>query len=112
MANATLDTQLWQTVVDSLGALRIDPTCQLFLQAWISNGVERMRSENRTDSKDVADAKENLRTFVDLMKQEAFAHGGEHVDNKCFHAAEQSLEQRSRLTVFSLWPFWPHTVSG
>ena len=112
MVNATLDEQLWQTVIDSAGALKIDASCQLFLQAWIANGIERMVSENRTDAKDVAEAKENLKTFVEQMKQEAFARGGEHLDNKCFHAAEHSLERRSRITVFSLWPFWPHAVSG
>jgi hypothetical protein len=112
MVNATLDEQLWQTVIDSTGTWKIDASCQLFLQAWIANGVERMVSEKLTDAKDVAQAKESLKTFVEQMKQEAFAHGSEHLDNKCFHAAEQSLERRSRLTVFSLWPFWPHAVSG
>jgi hypothetical protein len=109
MVNATLKEQLWQAVMDLVGTLKIDASCQLFLQAWIANGVERMESENRTDPKDVAEAKESLKTFVELMKQEAFAHG-ERLDNKCFHAAEHSLERRSRLTVFSLWPFWPHVV--
>ena len=112
MVNPTLDEELWQTVIDSVGTLKIDASCQLFLQAWIANGVERMGSENRTDPNDVAEAKESLKTFVELMKQEAFAQGGEHLDNKCFHAAEHSLEHRSRLTVFSLWPFWPHAVAG
>jgi hypothetical protein len=112
MTNATLDVQLWETVIESVGALKLDPPCQLFLQAWIANGIERMVSENRTGSQDLAEAKESLKTFVELMKQEAFAHGGELIDNKCFHAAEHSLERRSRLTVFSLWPFWPHAVSG
>ena len=112
MAKATLDEQLWQTVIDSLGTLKIDASCQLYLQAWIANGAERMKSENRADPNDVAEAKESLKTFVELMKQEAFAHGGERLDNNCFHAAEHSLERRSRLTVFSLWPFWPHAVAG
>jgi hypothetical protein len=112
MSTATLNEQLWVTVLEAAESLKIDPSCQLFLQAWITNGVERMRNENRIAPGDIAIAKDNLKTFVELMKAETHAHGTERLDNKCFHAAQHSLERRSFLTVYSLWPFWPHAVSG
>ena len=112
MSTATLDEQLWATVLQYAEPLKIDPSCQLFLQAWIANGVERMRFERRVGPADLATAKDNLKTFVELMKAETLAHGAERIDNKCFHAAQHTLERHSRLTVYSLWPFWPHVVSG
>jgi hypothetical protein len=112
MSAATLNEQLWITVLEAADPLKIDPSCQLFLQAWITNGVERMHNESRTTADDVATAKGNLKTFVELMKAEPLAHGAERLDNKCFHAAQHSLERRSFLTVYSLWPFWPHAVPG
>jgi hypothetical protein len=112
MSTVNLNEQLWETVLESAGPLKIDASCQLFLQAWITNGVERMRNENRIGAEDVAAAKDNLKTFVELMKAETLARGTERLDNKCFHAAQHNLERRSRITVYSLWPFWPHAVSG
>jgi hypothetical protein len=112
MSTATLNEQLWVTVLESADSFKIDPSCQLFLQAWITNGVERMQNEKRITTADISIAKDNLKTFVDLMKAETLAHGTERLDNKCFHAAQRSLERRSFLTVYSLWPFWPHAVSG
>ena len=112
MSTATLNEQLWITVLESASPLKIDPSCQLFLQAWITNGVARMSTESRIAPEDVATAKVNLKTFVDLMKAEPLAHGTERLDNKCFHAAQHKLERRSFITVFSLWPFWPHAVPG
>jgi hypothetical protein len=112
MSTATLNEQLWLTVLESASPLKIDASCQLFLQAWITNAVERMQTEKRVATDDVDLAKANLKTFVDMMKAEALAHGAERLDNKCFHAAQHSLERRSFLTVYSLWPFWPHVVSG
>ena len=111
MSTATLNDQLWVTVLESADPLKIDPSCQLFLQAWISNGIERMRNEHRIAEVDLASAKANLKTFVDLMKAETLAHGTDRIDNKSFHAAQHSLERRSFLTVYSLWPFWPHALS-
>lgn len=111
MSTATLSEQLWVTVLKSADPFKIDPSCQLFLQAWISNGVERMRNEHRIAEADLATAKANLKTFVDLMKAETLAHGTDRIDNKSFHAAQHSLERRSFLTVYSLWPFWPHALS-
>ncbi len=111
MSAATLSEQLWITVLESADPLKIDPSCQLFLQAWISNGVERMRNEHRIAEVDLVTAKANLKTFVDLMKAETLAHGTDRIDNKSFHAAQHSLERRSFLTVYSLWPFWPHALS-
>ncbi len=110
MSTATLQEQLWATAIESADPLTIDPSCQLFLQAWISNAVERMHAERRIAAADVATAKDSLVTFVRLMKDEA--RGSEHLNNKCFHAAQHRLERRSFLTVYSLWPFWPHAVSG
>ena len=112
MSTATLNEQLWITVLESAEPLKIDPSCQLFLQAWITNGVERMHNESRLTADDVAIAKGNLKTFIELMKAEPLAHGAERLDNKSFHAAQHSLERRSFLTVYSLWPFWPHAVLG
>jgi hypothetical protein len=111
MSTATLSEQFWVTVLESADPLKIDPSCQLFLQAWISNGAERMRNEHRIAEVDLASAKANLKTFVDLMKAETLAHGTDRIDNKSFHAAQHSLERRSLLTVYSLWPFWPHALS-
>jgi hypothetical protein len=112
MSTATLSEQLWVIVLESADPLKIDPSCQLFLQAWISNGVERMREEKRVATEDLVTAKANLKTFVDLMKAETLAHGTDRIDNKSFHSAQHSLERRSFLTVYSLWPFWPHALSG
>jgi len=112
MSTATLNEQLWITVLESAVPFKIDPSCQLFLQAWITNGVDRMYDESRIAPEDVATAKGNLKTFIELMKADTLARGAERIDNKCFHAAQHSLERHSFLTVYSLWPFWPHTVSG
>jgi len=112
MSAATLNEQLWITVLESADPLTIDPSCQLFLQAWITNAVERMSTESRVAKEDVAAAKVNLKTFVELMKAETVALGTERLDNKCFHAAQHSLERRCFFTVYSLWPFWPPAVSG
>jgi len=112
MSAAMLNERFWQTVLESLGPLKIDASCQLFLKAWINNGVERMENEGRLASQDVATANDNLKTFVESMKAEAHAHGTDHLDNKCFHAAQDKLKGRSFITVYSLWPFWPHAVSG
>jgi hypothetical protein len=112
MSSATLNDQLWVTALESADPFRIDPSCQLFLQAWIANAVERMQTEKRVAADDIAIAKENLHTFVNLMKEEMLARGSERLDNKSFHAAQHDLERRSFLTVYSLWPFWPHLVGG
>ena len=65
ISDATLSERLWQTVLESVGALRIDASCQLFLKAWITNGVERMEDERRLTPKDIATANENLKSFMD-----------------------------------------------
>jgi hypothetical protein len=111
ISDATLSERLWQTVLESVGALRIDASCQLFLKAWITNGVERMEDERRLTPKDIATANENLKSFMELMKAEALSRGTDRLDNRCFHAAQHKLERHSLLTVFSLWPFWPHAVA-
>jgi hypothetical protein len=112
MSGATLNENLWQTVIDSCGSLKIDPSCQLFLQAWISNGVQRMQDERRLNPEDIATAKSNLKTFVEMMKSEALSGGATKLDNKAFHAAEHAFERRSFISIFSLWPFWPRAYGG
>ncbi len=112
ISRAELSERFWQTVLESTGPLKIDASCQLFLKAWITNGVERMEDEDRLAPKDVETANENLKSFIDLMKGEVSSIGSGRLDNKCFHAAQHKLERHSLLTVYSLWPFWPHTVSG
>jgi hypothetical protein len=112
MSGASLNEIFWQTVVDTCGSTKIDPSCQLFLQAWISNGVQRMQDENRLKPEDTETAKSNLKTFVEMMKGEASRAGATRLDNKAFRAAEHAFERRSFITVFSLWPFWPHAVRG
>jgi len=112
MSGASLNEILWQTVIDTCGSFKIEPSCQLFLQAWISNGVERMQEETRLKPEDIETAKNNLRTFVEMMKSEAQRAGATRLDNKAFRAAEHAFERRSFITVFSLWPFWPHAVRG
>ena len=111
ISDATLSERLWQTVLESVGGLRIDASCQLFLKAWITNGVERMEGERRLTPKDIATANTNLKSFMELMKAEALSRGTDRLDNRCFHAAQHKLERHSLLTVFSLWPFWPHAVA-
>jgi len=71
-----------------------------------------MQDEHRTKQEDIDTANNNLKTFVEMMKSEANAVGAAKLGNKAFHAAEHALERRSFITVFSLWPFWPHAVSG
>jgi hypothetical protein len=112
ISEAALSERLWQTVLESAGGVKIDASCQLFLKAWIANGVERMESENSLAPKDIATASENLKTFIQMMKAELPALGTARLDNKCFHAAQHKLERHSLITVFSLWPFWPHAVAG
>jgi hypothetical protein len=112
MSGASLNETLWQTVISTCGSLKIEPSCQLFLQAWISNGIQRMEDEHRLKPEDIETAKNNLKTFVETMKAEAVNAGAARLDNKAFHAAEHALGRRSFITVFSLWPFWPHAVSG
>ena len=57
MSTATLNEQLWATVLESADSFKIDPSCQLFLQAWITNGVERMQNEKRIATGDISIAK-------------------------------------------------------
>jgi hypothetical protein len=112
ISNTALSERLWETVIESVGTLKIDASCQLLLKAWITNGVERMENEGRLTPRDIAIADENLKTFIGLMKAEELSLGTDRLDNRCFHAAQHKLERHTLLTVFSLWPFWPHAVTG
>jgi hypothetical protein len=112
MSSASLNEIFWQTVVDTCGSTKIDPSCQLFLQAWISNGVQLMEDENRLKPEDIETAKNSLKTFVEIMKAEAMRASATRLDIKSFRAAEHVCQRKSMITVYSLWPFWPHTVTG
>ena len=111
ISNTELSERLWETVIGSVGTLKIDASCQLLLKAWITNGAERMKNEGRLMPKDIATANENLKSFIELMKAEVLSRGTGRLDNRCFLAAQHKLERHSFLTVFSLWPFWPHAVT-
>jgi len=105
----TLEDQLWQTVLESVGSVEIDRACALSLQAWIAIGVQRMERQLRLASEDVAIAHTNLRKLIELMKREAvFLGKPDHLDNAAFQAARRRLRRLAAVTVFTLWPFWPH----
>lgn len=105
----TLEDQLWQTVLESVGSVEIDRACALSLQAWIAIGVQRMERQRRLASEDVAIAHTNLRKLIELMKREAvFLGNPDHLDNAAFQAARRRLRRLAAVTVFTLWPFWPH----
>jgi hypothetical protein len=105
----TLEDALWQTVLETVDPLEIEPACALSLRAWIAIGVQRMERQFRLASEDVTIAHANLRNFIDLMKREAvFLGRPDHLDNATFRAARSRLRRLAALTTFALWPFWPH----
>ena len=102
----TLIDELWQTTVEAASPAEIRPSCGHFLRAWNSLAVERMETEGRLAPEDLATAEDNLRRFVQLMKTEAvFLGHPNRLDRDCFQAAHRSLERRSILSQFTLWPF-------
>jgi hypothetical protein len=71
-----------------------------------------MEMEGRLTPRDLATAESSLRRFIQLMKIEAvFLGHASRLDRDCFQAAHRRLEQRSILTQFTLWPFWPNSVA-
>jgi hypothetical protein len=112
MTGASLNEVFWQTVVSACGSFKIEASCQLFLRAWISNGIQRMEDEHRMKPEDVETANSNLKTFVEMMTSEALRTNATKLDSKAFRAAEHALERRSMVSIFSLWPFWPHAFGG
>jgi hypothetical protein len=104
-----LEDTFWQTALETVDTLEIDPACALSLRSWIAIGVQRMDRQRRLASEDVVIAHTNLRKFIELMKKEAvFLGRPDHLDNTTFRAARRRLRRLATLTTFSLWPFWPH----
>jgi hypothetical protein len=103
--------ELWQTTVEAASPADVGPNCENLLRAWNFLAVERMESEGRLTSEDLATAERNLRRFVQLMKMEAvFLGHANRLDRDCFQAAHRRLERRSFLSQFTLWPYWPNSV--
>ena len=104
--------ELWETAVETASPAEFGPRCGLFLRAWNTLAVGRMEMEGRLTPRDLATAESNLRRFIQLMKTEAvFLGHANRLDRDCFQAAHRRLEQRSILTQFTLWPFWPNSVA-
>ena len=106
---STLQHRLWQDVLDEAGPLEVGPACASFLRAWIAMGVERMTISGRLGPSDLANARANIRAFVQLMKSEAVFLGQPgRLDKETLRAAHRRLERKGLLTTFTLWPFWPN----
>ena len=106
---STLRHKLWQDVLDAAGPLEVGPACACFLRAWIAMGVERMTIAGRLGPSDLANARANIRAFVQLMKSEAvFLGQSDRLDKETLRAAHRRLERKGLLTTFTLWPFWPN----
>ena len=104
--------ELWETAVEAASPAEFGPRCGLFLWAWNTFAVGRMEMEGRLTPRDLATAESSLRRFIQLMKTEAvFLGHANRLDRDCFRAAHRRLEQRSILTQFTLWPFWPNSVA-
>ena len=104
--------ELWETAVEAASPAELGPRCGLFLRAWNTLAVGRMEMEGRLTPRDLATAESSLRRFIQLMKTEAvFLGHADRLDRDCFQAAHRRLEQRSILTQFTLWPFWPNSVA-
>lgn len=102
--------ELWETAVEAASPAEFGPHCGLFLRAWNTLAVGRMEMEGRLMPGDLATAESSLRRFIHLMKTEAvFLGHANRLDRDCFQAAHRRLEQRSILTQFTLWPFWPNS---
>jgi hypothetical protein len=108
-SSGTLRHKLWQEVLDAASPLEVGPACACFLRAWIAMGVERMMIASRTGPADLADARANIRAFVQLMKSETVFLGQPYrLDEETLRAAHRRLERKGLLTTFTLWPFWPN----
>ncbi|MGA8478889.1 MAG: hypothetical protein WB696_13105 [Chthoniobacterales bacterium] len=104
---------LWQTALEAIGALDIGPEASHFLHAWIAMGVERMQMTACLSPADLAIANTNIKTFIDLMKTEAVVQGhADRLDIETLRLAHRQLEQRGRITTFTLWPFWPQEYAA
>jgi len=104
-----LEDALWQTALEAVSPLEMDPPCAVRLRAWITIGVQRMERQRRLAPADLAIAHINLGKLINLMKKEAvFLGKPDRLDNATFEAARRRLRRQASLTTFALWPFWPH----
>ena len=69
---ASLD-ELWQTARQSASPMDIGPRSARQLRAWIVIGVKRMEMEGRLSPEHLAIAENNLKHFIQLMKQDVAA---------------------------------------
>ena len=101
--------ELWKTARQAASPMDIGPHSTRLLRAWIAMGVGRMETEGRLSPENLAIAESNLKHFIQLMKTEAvFLGHTDQLDKDCFHAAHRTLEGHSRVSQFTLWPFWPN----
>jgi len=108
-----LQDDFWQLALGSLGSLQIGPICARSLRAWIATAVGRMRLENRLSTTDLAIARGNLTSLMEIIKTEAFILGrADRLDKDSFQAAHRQIERHAMLTAFNLWPFWPKEFAG
>jgi hypothetical protein len=105
-----LEDALWKTILETAGPVEIRPACERSLRGWITIGVQRMERQRRLAPEDLAIAHASTSKFVDILKKEAvFLGKPNYLDNTTFHAARRRLRRQSRLSAFTLWPFWPQS---
>ena len=105
-----LEDALWKTILEAAGPVEIRPACERSLRGWITIGVQRMERQRRVAPEDLAIAHASMRKFVDILKKEAvFLGKPNYLDNTTFQAARRRLRRQSRLSAFTLWPFWPQS---
>ena len=103
------EDELWKAARQAASPMDIGSRSTRLLRAWIAMGVGRMETEGRLSPENLAIAESNLKHFIQLMKTEAvFLGHTDQLDKDCFHAAHRRLEGHSRVSQFTLWPFWPN----
>jgi hypothetical protein len=108
----TLQGELWQSVVETVGSLEIHPDCAECLRAWIATGAERMEREGRLTPEDLAIAHANLRNFIRLARIETvFLSQSGQLEYAALDGARRRLREQASLTTLALWPFWPDEVT-
>ena len=108
--NTKLQSQFEQTAKEAVGRRTMDRSCELALEALVTAGVQRMETEGRLGVKDVAEARSNLKRFINEMKVEAvFLGHPDQLDYDSFHAADRTIEQERHAnpSAPATWPFWP-----
>jgi len=76
-----------------------------------------MTTTGRLGPSDLANARANIRAFIQLMKSEAvFLGQPDRLDKETLRAAHRRLERKGLLTTFTLWPSGrmnlSHTIKG